>query len=87
MEKRIVYPTANGKVYVIVPSPDTAISVEEIARKDTPAGVPFLIVDVDQVPEDRTFRDAWTADFSNPHGHGIGAEAWFAEQAQKEVVR
>jgi hypothetical protein len=31
----------------------------------------------------RTFRGAWEADFTNPDGVGIGADAWFAEQAAK----
>jgi hypothetical protein len=53
-----------------------------VARKDVPAGLPYLIVTDADLPADRSQRDAWTADFSNPHGHGIGAEAWFAEQAE-----
>jgi len=32
---------------------------EWIAAKDVPAGKPFQIVDVSDIPEDRTFRDAW----------------------------
>ena len=30
-----------------------------IAEKDVPAGKPFQIVDVSDIPEDRTFRNAW----------------------------
>lgn len=30
-----------------------------IAAKDVPAGKPFKIVDVSDIPEDRTFRNAW----------------------------
>jgi len=45
---------------------------------------PFRIIDASAIPTDRTYRDAWTADFSIPDGHGIGADAWFAEQAAKE---
>jgi hypothetical protein len=58
--------------------------VSEIARKDVPAGVPYLIVNASDLPEDRTYRDAWTADFSQPDGIGIGADAWFAERAEQE---
>jgi hypothetical protein len=32
---------------------------EWIAAKDVPAGKSFEIVDVSDIPEDRTFRDAW----------------------------
>ncbi len=56
----------------------------EIMQKvETPR--PFRIIPASAIPEDRTYRDAWTADFSAPDGHGIGAEAWFAEQAAKET--
>jgi hypothetical protein len=30
-----------------------------IAAKDVPAGKPFQIVDVSDIPTDRTFREAW----------------------------
>lgn len=70
MEKRIIYPNADGGISVIVPSPGCGLTVEEIAAKDTPHGAPFRIIDVSDIPADRTFRDAWTADFSNPDGFG-----------------
>jgi hypothetical protein len=76
---RIIYPTDDG-VAVIVPSPNCTLPLEEIARKDVPAGVPYKIITTDDLPPDRDFRDAWEANFSNPDGHGIGADAWFAEQ-------
>lgn len=33
--------------------------MEWIAAKDVPEGKPYKIVDVSDIPEDRTFRDAW----------------------------
>ena len=59
MDKRIIYQTEVGGVAVIIPSPDCGLTVEEIAAKDVPEGKPFKIVDVSDIPEDRTFRDAW----------------------------
>jgi hypothetical protein len=80
MKQRIVYPT-DGGVAVLVPC-DCGLPVEQIARKDVPAGLPFLIVDAADIPADRSLRAAWRADFSQPDGTGIGPEAWAAEQAQ-----
>ena len=57
MNKRIIYPTDDG-VAVIVPA-DWGLTIEEIAAKDVPAGVSYKIVDVADIPEDRTFRNAW----------------------------
>lgn len=58
-DKRIIYPTADGGVAIIVPAPNCGLTIEEIARKDVPAGVDFRIVDAADIPEDRTFRNAW----------------------------
>ena len=59
MNKRIIYPTSDGGVAVIVPVPECGLTIEEIAAKDVPAGKQFKIVDVSDIPEDRTFRNAW----------------------------
>ena len=59
MNQRIIYPTDDGGVAVIVPAAECGLSIEEIAAKDVPAGKPFKIVDVSDIPEDRTFRGAW----------------------------
>lgn len=80
MSKQIIYPQEDGSIALIIPAPECKISVEEIARKDVPEGVPYLIVNDSDLPEDHTYFNAWEADFSNPHGHGIGQDAWFAEQ-------
>ena len=53
--QRIIYKTESGGVAVIVPA-DTI----EACMKDIPEGAVYEIVDTDTVPNDRTFRDAWT---------------------------
>jgi len=58
MNKRIIYPTDDGGVAIIVPAP-CGLTIEEIAAKDVPAGKPYKIVDVADIPTDRTFRNAW----------------------------
>jgi len=59
IDQRIIYPTDEGGVAVIVPAPECGLTIEEIAAKDVPAGKPFKIVDVADIPTDRTFRNAW----------------------------
>jgi hypothetical protein len=59
MNKRIIYPTDDGGVAVIIPAAECGLSIEAIAAKDVPAGKPFKIVDVSDIPTDRTFRNAW----------------------------
>jgi len=60
MNSRIIYPTDDGGVAVIVPAPECGLTIEEIAAKDVPAGKTYQIVDVADIPTDRTFRGAWT---------------------------
>jgi hypothetical protein len=58
-DKRIIYKTDEGGVAVIVPAPDSGLTIEQIAAKDVPAGKQYFIVDASEVPSDRTFRNAW----------------------------
>ena len=64
MNSRIIFPNDEGGVSVIVPAPECGLTIEEIAAKDVPAGKPYKIVDVADIPSDRTFRNAWQADFT-----------------------
>ena len=59
MNQRIIYPTDDGGVAIIIPAVECGLTIEEIADKDVPEGKPFKIVDVADIPTDRTFRDAW----------------------------
>lgn len=68
MNKRIIFPNESG-ISIIIPA-DCGLSIEQIAKKDVPQGLPYLIVDVSVIPADREFRNAWEADFSNPDGFG-----------------
>ena len=75
---RIIFQTESGGVAVIIPTGE--LPIEAVAQKDVPAGIPYLIVDVADIPSDRTFRGAWEADFTTPDGYGLGADAYFAQQ-------
>jgi hypothetical protein len=77
MNQRIIYPTDDGGVAVIVPAAECGLTIEEIAAKDVPPIVvygpeqtivsssprPFKIVDVSEIPSERLFRAAW--EYSN----------------------
>ena len=59
MNQRIIYPTDAGGVAIIIPASECGLTIDEIAAKDVPEGKPFKIVDVSDIPTDRTFRAAW----------------------------
>jgi len=61
MNKRIIYKNPDNSVSIIVPSDEALqfMTIEQIALKDVPANTPYKIVDVSDIPTDRTFRNAW----------------------------
>ena len=78
MTQRIIYKTDEG-LAVIIPSDEALATrtIQEIADKDVPSGVAYKIVDVADVPSDRTFRDAWDiADSELSDGVGADRETY-----------
>lgn len=82
--KVIVYLEKEGFVSVITPT--GAIEFDQVARKDVPANQPYKIMNKSDIPENWVFHKAWELDISNPDGYGIGQQAWFIEQYNKEIV-
>lgn len=64
MDKRIVYQLPDQPVAILVPC-ECGLTLEQIGRKDVPAGVPFWVVEAAALPTDRTFRDAWQLDVAS----------------------
>ena len=63
MNSRIIYPTDDGGVAIVVPAPEWLAqegnTMEVLAQMRVPEGKPYKIVDVADIPSDRTFRNAW----------------------------
>lgn len=61
MNKRIVYKNDDGTIAIIIPTAEwlETHTIEELAVKDVPDGKEHWIVDVSEIPSDRTFRNAW----------------------------
>ena len=73
MTQRIIYSNDDGSVSVIIPAPDCGLTIEQIALKDVPFGKPFKLIDVANLPTDRTQRNAWAVDEADLTD-GIGAD-------------
>ena len=58
--KLIIYPNDSGGICILTPAESI-----DAAMKDIPSGKPYLIVDAADIPADREFRNAWTADFTD----------------------
>jgi hypothetical protein len=61
MNQRIIYPNDEGGVSILIPTEEYLQNhtIEQLAAKDVPEGKPYKIVDVSDIPTDRTFRNAW----------------------------
>jgi hypothetical protein len=59
MKQRIIYENDDGGISIVIPASECGLTIEEIAAKDVPEGKEYKIVDVSEIPEDRTFRNAW----------------------------
>lgn len=58
---------------VIITYPSGELSLIETANKDVPTGVEYWIVNKNDLPDDRSFRDAWVIDqqiLGQPDGIG-----------------
>jgi hypothetical protein len=57
MNKRIIFPNNSGGVSIVIPS--EKISIEQVIASSVPIGKSYKVVDVSDIPTDRTFRNAW----------------------------
>ena len=71
MNQRIIYKNTDGTVSVIIPA-NCGLTIEQIAAKDVPTGLPYKIVDVSDIPADRSTRHLWEVDEADLTD-GVGA--------------
>ncbi len=75
MSKVIIFDNGQGGVGVIYPTDEglkaAGGDILVLAKKDVPTDCPFKVVDVSEIPTDRTFRAAWTIDPAELT-HGVG---------------
>lgn len=71
---KIVFATQDGSIGIVHPTDEalTSMTMHEIARKDVPTGLPYKVIQDDEVPTDRTFRNAWEVDVTTLTD-GVGA--------------
>ena len=74
---KIIYENTDKTIAIITPT-DEALSfatIQQIAEKDVPANLPYWIVPTSDIPESRTFREAWEIDESFGEPDGFGGES------------
>lgn len=84
---RIIYKNGDNSVSVLIPTEEALsfATIEQIADKDVPQDLPYWIVSSDDVPTDRSQREAWEIDedvMGDPHGFGGESNEFTEEQLQ-----
>jgi len=74
-QELIVYPYPDGGIVVL--HTVTKEDIHVVAQRDVPKDIPYIIINIEDLPKDRDFRSAWDADFSNPDGYGLGFDEWY----------
>lgn len=72
--KTLIAYKQNDEVLILHPILNCGLTIEEIASKDVPVGLPYVFVDNEHNP----------IDWDKPDGTGLGAELFFSIQANAE---
>jgi hypothetical protein len=83
---KIIFKNKYNSIGIITPTGEALsfATIEQIAKKDVPMDLTYWIVEDSAIPEDRTFRSAWTIDKDlEPHGFGGESNEFDAELLAK----
>lgn len=74
---KIIFKNEDNTIGVITPSAEVLgkYTMKQIADKDVPAGLDYIIVEDDVVSTDRTFRDAWELP-ADTKFDGVGSDSY-----------
>ena len=72
---KIIYKNNDGGIAIVSPTQEALsfMTIDEIAQKDVPTGKPYKIINDNDIPTDRSYRDAWTINDSELTD-GVGAD-------------
>ncbi len=62
IDKRILYTDSDGNLCVVRPAQewfDLGFTIKDLADKDVPKGLDYIIIEAERLPESRYFRNAW----------------------------
>jgi len=58
LNKRVIYQNEEGGVSILIPTSE-CLNIDRLIAT-VPMGKPYEVVNVSEVPSDRTYRNAWT---------------------------
>jgi hypothetical protein len=86
----VVYPAPQARQRVLVSEDDPDVYRDQtdeeflafVASTSVPEGIPYQVIDLSNIPQDRTFRSAWRAD-----GARIVEDVERAKEVAKDILR
>ena len=74
---KIIFKNEDNSIGIITPTSEALIfaTIDKVAEKDVPTGLPYWIEEDTIIPENRTFRSAWEIDESFGKPDGFGGES------------
>jgi len=69
MPNVVIYTQEDGVVAVLTPAPNCPLTLNEIADKDVPTGVPYWVVDSAELPQEE--QESWEL-VNMPTPDGVG---------------
>jgi len=85
MNKIIIYPNDNGGIAALIPTPECLenYSIDAIAQKDVPSGVPYKILNLSDLPEEAQYWDEFfdAIEWDGSDADGIGSVSNQFEEA------
>lgn len=76
---KIIFEKEDGGVGVITPSDQ--YELEEVISKDVPEGASFLVVESDDLPKSRNYRNAWK------YKNGVEIDIEIAKKEHKRLIK
>lgn len=88
---KIVFKNKDNSIGIITPSQEALsfATIKQIAEKDIPNDLPYWFIKDDDIPTDRTFRNAWRISpelENNPDGFGGENNEFDAELLAKYLL-
>lgn len=83
---KIIFKNEDNSIGIITPTNEALsfATIEQVAEKDVPHNLPYWIVNTSDIPESRTFREAWEVDESFGEPDGFGGES---DEFDEELLR
>lgn len=81
---RILYTNAEGGTSIVTPVEGAGLTLQEVIERSVPPGTSYIVVNDDDVPTDRTYRNAWTVNLANG---SIGHDMVKARNIHRNVMR